>query len=94
VALSRHTTHPDLHGTARCPLGVRCEACGAEEETLVVRTLGCPRFGIMCLTMCQLCASNTVLPPVSVGTAERLVVQHCKHLGIDRETMDAVLHRR
>ena len=32
-----------------------------------------------------------MLPPVAVATAERLVVQHCKHLGIDLETMDAVL---
>jgi hypothetical protein len=93
VTQSRGTSDVDLNDTSRCPLGVRCEACGAEEETLVVRTLGCPRFGTMCLTLCPLCASTTILPPVAAATAERLVAQHCKHLGIDRDAMHVALGR-
>jgi hypothetical protein len=32
-----------------------------------------------------------VVPPVSVGTAIRLVAQHCEHLGITIDEMAAAL---
>ena len=72
----------NLDETARCPLGVRCESCGAERADLRVCTAALDRIGVACLTMCPRCANSDVVPPVSVGTAVRLVMQHCGHLGI------------
>ena len=40
------------------------------------------RLGVACLTLCPRCAGSDVVPPVSVGTASRLVPQHCIHLGM------------
>ena len=90
----RDTAHQDLNDTSRCRVGcvgVRREACEAEEDTLGVRTLGCPRFGIMCLAMSAVWEQYRA-PTGYGGTAVRLVVQNCKHLGIDcDDVMDALL---
>jgi hypothetical protein len=83
----------DLDDVMRCPLGVRCEACGAERDDLSVCTAWTP-LGVLCLTMCPRCASASMAPPVAVGTAVRLVGQHCAHLGIDLDQMAAALDRR
>jgi hypothetical protein len=37
--------------------------------------------------MCPRCAGSDVAPPVSIGTAVRLVAQHCIHLGITVDDM-------
>jgi hypothetical protein len=80
--------HPsiDLDATARCPLGHRCESCGAERDDVAVSTATTP-LGVLCLTLCARCAGATSAPPVSVATAARLVAQHCEHLGIDLDEM-------
>jgi hypothetical protein len=41
--------------------------------------------------MCPRCANSDVVPPVSVGTAVRLTMQHCIHLGITVDDMAAAL---
>ena len=79
-----------LYETSGCPLGHRCESCGAESSDLSVATASTP-LGVLCLTLCPRCAGSTVAPPVSVGTAFRLVAQHCGHLGIDLDEMAAQL---
>ena len=81
----------DLDDVSRCPLGHRCEACGAERDDLAVCTAVMGRIGIACLTMCPRCANSGVVPPVSIGTAVRLTMQHCLHLGITVDDMDAIL---
>ena len=81
----------DLDDTSRCPLGRRCESCGVESADLAVSTVALDVLGIACLTMCPRCAGSGVVPPVSVGTAVRLVAQHCGHLGITVDEMAAVL---
>ena len=43
------------------------------------------------MTLCPRCASSSVVPPVSVGTAVRLTAQHCGHLGITVDEMAATL---
>ena len=43
------------------------------------------------MTMCPRCAGSDVLPPVSVGMAVRLTIQHCEHLGITVDDMAAIL---
>ena len=81
----------NLDDTSRCPLGVRCEACGAERDDLDVCTVALGRIGVACLTLCPRCAGSGVVPPVSVGTAVRLTSQHCGHLGITVDEMAAAL---
>jgi hypothetical protein len=77
----------NLDDTSRCPLGVRCEACGAERDDLAVYTANLSQLGVACLTLCPRCAGSGVVPPVSVGTAVRLTAQHCMHLGITVDEM-------
>jgi hypothetical protein len=81
----------NLDDVSRCPLGVRCESCGVERDDLQVCTFELDRIGVACLTMCPRCAGSEVVPPVSVGTAVRLVAQHCEHLGVDLDEMAAIL---
>jgi hypothetical protein len=80
----------DLDDTTNCPLGHRCESCGSEREDLRVET-ATTDLGVLCLTLCPPCAASDVTPPVAIGTAVRLVHQHCAHLGIDVDQMAAVL---
>jgi hypothetical protein len=83
----------DLDDTSRCPLGHRCESCGAERDDLAVCTAVMDRLGVACLTLCPRCAGSEVVPPVSVGTAVRLTMQHCLHLGITVDDMAAAMER-
>ena len=80
----------DLDDTSRCPLGHRCESCGIEGNDLAVST-ATSRLGVMCLTLCRRCAAYDDVLPVTVGTAVKLVLQHCIHLGIDADEMDEIL---
>lgn len=83
--------HPaDLHVTGGCPLGHRCESCGAERDDLAVGTAE-TALGVLCLTLCPRCAESAMAPPVAVATAARLVGQHCMHLGITVDDMAALL---
>lgn len=88
----RVVTALDLDDTSRCPLGHRCESCGVERDDLTVATATTP-LGVLCLTLCPRCASATTAPPVGVGTANRLVLAHCEHLGIDADQMAAAMER-
>lgn len=87
----------DLHDVSRCPLGVRCESCGAEGAGLAVATTDFGVRGVVrtvaCLTLCPRCASAGMPPPVTAGTAARLAAQHCGHLGISIGQMVEALHR-
>jgi hypothetical protein len=76
----------DLDNVDYCPLGCRCESCGVEGDDLAVATASTP-LGVLCLTLCSRCGNSSMIPPVSVGTAVRLVAQHCQHLGIDADAM-------
>jgi hypothetical protein len=80
----------DVDDTSRCPLGHRCESCGSEHDDLAVSTATTP-LGVLCLTLCPPCAAFAEMPRVAVGTAVRLVAQHCEHLGIDLDEMAAAM---
>lgn len=82
----------DPNDTSRCPLGVRCESCGVERADLTVETATTP-LGVLCLTLCPRCAAADMAPPIAVGTAARLVGQHCEHLGIDLDEMSEAMQR-
>ena len=56
-----------------------------------VCTVALDRLGVACLTLCPRCANSDVVPPVSVGTAVRLVMQHCDHLGVTVDQMAAAM---
>jgi hypothetical protein len=75
-------SQPDLDA-ARCPLGVRCESCGIKRDDLAVTTVTLGTIGRACLTLCPACAASGVEPPITVATAQRLVAQHARHLGLD-----------
>ena len=81
-------TPAELDDTSRCPLGHRCESCGTERDDLAVSTATTP-LGVLCLTLCPQCAAFDEMPRVAVGTAARLVMQHCIHLGITADEMNA-----
>ncbi|MGI9004582.1 MAG: hypothetical protein ACR2GH_23505 [Pseudonocardia sp.] len=81
----------DLDNTTGCPLGVRCESCGVERDDLAVSIVELGRLGVACLTLCPPHAASGITPPVTVGTATRLVIAHCIHLGITVDDMAAVL---
>lgn len=83
-------TAVDLFNTERCPVGFRCEACGDATDSLVAATAETP-LGVLCLTLCQRCGDADMAPPVAVGTAVRLVAQHCEHLGTTVDEMAAAL---
>lgn len=80
----------DLDRTDDCPLGHRCESCGVEGDDLTVATAGTP-LGTLCLTLCPRCRAAKMAPPIAVGTANRLVLAHCAHLGITCDEMAAAL---
>lgn len=88
-----NATEVDVDDVSRCPLGHRCESCGTEHGGLKVRTAGTP-LGVFCVTLCPRCAASDTPPPVAVGTAVRLVMQHCEHLDIDVDQMAAALDHR
>lgn len=88
-----NATEVDLDDVSRCPRGHRCESCGTEHAELDVRTADTP-LGVFCVTLCPRCASASTPPPVAIGTAVRLVTQHCEHLGIDVDEMAAALDPR
>lgn len=79
----------DLDDTSNCPVGFRCESCGGTGEIKV--STASTAVGVLCLSLCPPCSSSTVAPPVPVGTAVRLVIQHCFHLGIDADEMAAAM---
>ena len=70
--------------TANCPIGWRCESCGATGPDLKV-TVYDVLGETMCLTVCQTCRGR--LPSIMLSTAQKLVEQHRRHLaGPDRPT--------
>lgn len=81
----------NLNDTSRCPRGVRCESCGTEHARLAVRTVRLDRLGVACMTLCPACAGSSELPRVGVGTAVRLTLQHCEHLGITADEAAAAM---
>lgn len=79
----------DLGDTSNCMLGHRCESCGVEHTRrarLQVETAHTP-MGVLCLTLCGRCAAYDGPPPITIGTAMRLVAQHADHLGITLDEM-------
>lgn len=80
-----------LDNTAKCPVGARCESCGTTKPRSV-RTATTP-VGVICLTLCGRCAGSSLTPRLTPATAARFVLQHCRHLGIDADQMEALMKK-
>ena len=80
-ALSEVAAERNLDSTQadNCPLGHRCESCGAESRSLHVITHNVLN-ATYCLTMCPKCAASGQPPQIMLSTAERLVAAHTEHL--------------
>jgi hypothetical protein len=78
----------DPNDTRHCPLGGRCESCGAYGPALRVAArmvLG----ATLCLTLCARCADDGRLPNIQLSTAVKFVAQHDAHLrAADRDGGD------
>lgn len=70
---------PDSLRTDLCPLGHRCESCGAESPRLAVVTRTV-LSDVLCLTLCAACARSGRPPQIMLSTAERLVAAHHRHV--------------
>jgi hypothetical protein len=86
-------TRINLDDASNCPLGHRCESCGAKRADLRVCRAALGRLGVACLTLCPRCAGSGVVPPVSTGTAVRLTALHRGHLGITVDDLAAAMER-
>lgn len=69
------------HDTSQCPVGARCEVCGSAEPR-TVRTAGIDE-GVICLTVCVRCGAAKSIPTLSGSSAQRFVLDHQGHLGVD-----------
>ena len=80
-----------LDDTSNCPLGARCESCGsADNRTVCTATT---LVGVICLTLCDRCANSSLTPRLAAATAARFVLDHCSHLGIDADQMEALMKK-
>lgn len=77
----------DVDDTTRCPLGAECANCEAT-STLTVATID-TEMGTACLTLCDTCVAAERVPQLAVGTAMRMVLEHCGHLGVSLDDMAA-----
>ena len=80
-----------LDNTSNCPIGARCESCGTTKPR-AVHTATTP-VGVICLTLCDRCASSSLTPRLAAATAARFVLDHCGHLGIDADQMEALMKK-
>jgi hypothetical protein len=81
--------------TTGCPLGHRCESCGADQPALAVLVVLIEPVGVACLTTCGPCRSAFAAgmsPPIMASTAVRLCEQHAAHVAaqVAREALDEV----
>ena len=81
----------NLDDTTNCPIGARCESCGTTAPRSV-HTATTP-VGVICLTLCARCASSSLTPRLAAASAARFVLDHCSHLGIDADQMEALMKK-
>jgi hypothetical protein len=69
----------DLRNTDNCPVGFRCESCGAATDGLQVVTHPVLN-AIICITLCGPCKESGRPPSIMLTTAEKLALQHRDHV--------------
>lgn len=80
----------DVDDTAGCPVAQVCDGCALPDDDLAVATAGTP-LGVICLSLCAVCAEAGIVPVHSAAGALRAVLDHCDHLGTDVDAMTAAL---
>lgn len=79
-----------LFFTDGCVRADRCLACGAGVD-LAVQTATTP-VGVVCMTLCPACTSVGVVPRrMGMAEAVTMSLDHCVHLGITADDMDAAM---
>ncbi len=77
----------DLLDTSACPAHRICERCQSSVDPAVA-AVDTP-LGVLCVALCADCRRQRRRPSWSGTNAALRVLQHCRHLGIDRSTMSA-----
>jgi hypothetical protein len=75
----------NLDDTRRCPVGSDCEGCGRLDELAVVT--GDTAAGVLCMTLCEVCEVDGVLPILNPAEETARVLAHGKHVGVDVDQM-------
>lgn len=70
-------------GTLDCPVDAECASCPSRTG-LEVYEADTP-VGILCMTLCEVCADNHEMPNYGWGQAARMVLEHCGHRGVDAD---------
>jgi hypothetical protein len=81
----------NVDDTSCCPAVPQCEVCGRVTE-VVVATAD-TQVGVLCVTLCPVCAEFTLIPRMPTSVAAVRVGAHCVHLGITVDEMAAALDR-
>lgn len=79
----------DLSDTHACEPAARCAAC-FDPQAGAVRTATTP-VGVICLTLCPACTAAGTLPRIGVAQAVTMSLEHCRHLGITADQMEAAM---
>jgi hypothetical protein len=74
-----------------CPIGQRCESCGADGPALRVAARNV-LDRVLCLTLCARCDDDGRLPNIQLSTAIKLVQQHTEHLTRARDRGPRATH--
>lgn len=87
----RPDDRPDVDDTAECPLATACESCGTTDDLAVATAAPVGvGAGVFCLTLCGRCVPRP-LPTMSPLDALTRVGRHAEHLGLDLDSMAALL---
>lgn len=78
----------NVDDTTACPVADTCAGCGQPGDDLVVATAGTV-LGVLCLTLCDVCADAGIVPVRSAVATTYAVLDHCDHLGCDIDEMAA-----
>lgn len=81
----------DLDSVEACELAARCAGCAANDG-LAVQTATTP-VGVVCLTLCPSCTDAGKLPRFGMAEGVKMSLEHCRHLGITADQMDAAMEQ-
>jgi hypothetical protein len=80
----------NLDETGNCDRATGCVVCAATAD-LDVQTAETP-LGVICLTLCPPCTDAGKLPRFGMAEAVRMALDHCRHLGITADQMEAAMN--
>ncbi|WP_226353749.1 hypothetical protein [Pseudonocardia sp. ICBG601] len=72
----------DVDDTTGCPIANICVGCGQPGDDLAVTTVGTV-LGVLCLTLCDVCAAAGIVPVRTAPATAHAVATHLEHLSGD-----------